>query len=123
MKKKILLVDDDSLVLKSVSNLLTRQGYDVDCAKDGEEAEQKLRTNSVNLIICDIRMPKRDGISVIKNLKHICHEQKKAEVPFIFITAYASEDAPIDALKLGAKDYLLKPFDIDELLKSVNENI
>ena len=123
MKKRILLVDDDSLVLKSLVNLLTREGYMVDCAKNGDEAESKLKADSANLIICDIRMPKQDGISVIKNLKRVCQEAVKTEIPFIFITGYASEEAPIEAIKLGAKDYLLKPFDLDELLRSVQQHV
>ncbi len=123
MKNKILIIDDDPLVLKSLQNLLIRSGYSVECAKSGEEAEIKLKMGTFGLIISDIRMPKEDGISVVKKLKEICAEQSKSEIPFIFITGYASEESPIDALKLGAKDYILKPFDLDELLKSVRQHI
>lgn len=123
MRKKILVIDDDALVLKSLQNLLTRENYEVECVKSGGEAEAGLRQKSPDLIICDIRMPGQDGISVIKNLKSICQSELKKEIPFLFITGYASEEAPIDALKLGAKDYLLKPFDLDELVNSVRKNI
>ena len=65
MKKKILVIDDDPLVLKSLQSLLTRQGYEVECAKNGDEAENKIRSHPFNLIISDIRMPGRDGLSCI----------------------------------------------------------
>ena len=122
-KRKILVIDDDRLVLKSLANLLKQQGYDVVCASDGPEAESLLRKALPNLIVCDIRMPRQDGVTVIRNLKRISREETGVEIPFIFITGYASEEAPIDAVKLGAKDYLLKPFDLDEFLKSVGEHV
>ena len=122
-KRKILVIDDDRLVLKSLANLLKQQGYDVVCASDGPEAESLLRKAPPNLIVCDIRMPRQDGVTVIRNLKRISREETGVEIPFIFITGYASEEAPIDAVKLGAKDYLLKPFDLDEFLKSVGEHV
>jgi len=121
--KKILVIDDDPLVLKSLQNLLCRSGYEVEAAKSGEDAENKLRGKRADLIICDIRMPGENGVSVIKRLKEASAVTGEREVPFIFITGYASEETPIEALKLGAKDYLLKPFDLDELLKSVEKSI
>ena len=123
MKKKVLVIDDDALVLKSVRNLLTRKGHEVILAKTGDEAESGLRQNEIDLIISDIRMPGRDGITVVTSLKKICEEELKKEIPFLFMTGYASEEAPIDALKLGAKDYLLKPLDLDEFMASVNKHI
>ncbi len=119
MAKKILVVDDDALVLKSVQNLLKKQGYDVISANSGDTAKEKLFSSSIDLIISDIRMPGKDGITLIKELKEILKRKEAKEIPFIFITGYASEDAPIDAIKLGAKDYLLKPFDLDELMNSI----
>lgn len=123
MKKKILLIDDDVLVLKTVRNLLTQQGYDVYCAKTANEAMEQLRKASPHLIVCDIRMPGKSGIDLIKELKKICQDENRPAVPFIFITGYASEDAPIEAIKLGAKDYILKPFDLDELTESIRKSI
>lgn len=123
MKKRILVIDDDPLVLKSLFNLLTRAGYEVDFVKNGKEAEQEVNRKTFHLIISDIRMPQQDGISTIQNLKRHCLERNGIETPFLFITGYASEEAPIDAIKLGAKDYLLKPFDMNELLQSIARNI
>lgn len=124
MKKKILIIDDDPLVLKTLQNLFIHSGYETECVKNGNEAIAKLKSNTeFNLVISDIRMPGKDGIAVINEIKKICKEQLRKELPFLFITGYASEEAPIDAIKLGAKDYLLKPFDLDELLASVKKNI
>lgn len=123
MKKNILLVDDDPLVLKSLQNLLLREGYAIDCAKTAAEAREKFQTKSFQLILCDIRMPGEDGITAIKKLREATKGGAESNVPCIFITGYASEEAPIEAVKLGAKDYLLKPFDLDELLASVRRHI
>ena len=114
--------DDDPLVLKSVQNLLQRQGYELACAKSAEDAEAHLESNTPNLIICDIRMPRVDGISFLQRLKAKSPQEGASEIPVIFVTGYASEEAPIDALKLGAKDYILKPFDLDDLLESVKKH-
>jgi len=116
MKKKILIVDDDSLVLKTLQNLLSRQGYEVVCAKSGEEAIRQAELDGFNLILSDVRMPGQDGIALLKKIR-----ANGLETPFMFITGYASENTPIDAIKLGAKDYILKPFNMDELLESVRK--
>ena len=118
MEKKILIIDDDSLVLKTLQNLLSRQGYEVICAKSGEEAIRHLEFGDFNLIISDIRMPGQDGIELLKKIR-----ANGLETPFMFITGYASENIPIDAIKLGARDYILKPFNLDELLESVKRYI
>lgn len=122
-KNKILVIDDDKLVLKSVKQLLGRAAYEVFGANNCHEALELIQQNQFNLIISDIRMPETDGIAVIKKIKDYFSSKKLPEIPIIFITGYASDDAPIDAIKLGAKDYLLKPFDLDELLNSVRQHI
>src|SRR3989338_1983666 len=123
MPKKILLIDDDTLVLKSVRNLLTSEGYELECAKSAQEAKQILASTVVDLIVCDVRMPGQEGISLIKDIKNMVQQSQKMDIPFIFITGYASEEAPIDAFKLEADDYVLKPFNNDELLASVKRAI
>ena len=123
MKTKILLVDDDPLVLKTLQNLLMREGFELQSAKSAQEAKGRLEQTTPNLIICDIRMPQQDGISFIKNLREGSFGRPNSDIPVIFITGYASEDAPVDAVKLGSKDYILKPFDMDELLKSIRNAI
>ncbi|MBI3317068.1 MAG: response regulator [Candidatus Omnitrophica bacterium] len=121
MPKKILLIDDDALVLKSTGNLLERQGYQVSRAKNCEDALEQIKSSHFDLIISDIRMPGKDGIETIKRIKDTLGQSQGNEIPFIFITGYASEDAPINAVKVGASDYVLKPFDNDQLMQSVEK--
>ena len=121
MPKKILLIDDDPLVLKTLENLFKRAGRAPFSVKSVTEAKEKLKEYTPDLIITDIRMPAQDGISFAKELKAGILGTEAAQVPLIFITGYASEEAPVDAVKLGARDYILKPFDLDALLASVEE--
>ncbi len=114
-KHEILLVEDDVLVLKTVEKLLNGSGYNVTAARNGEEALKVIKDKHFDLIISDIRMPGLDGIQTIERLKQV--EQRPT--PVILITGYASEEAPIDAVKLGVVDYILKPFNNEELLESV----
>ncbi|MCD6227975.1 MAG: response regulator [Candidatus Omnitrophica bacterium] len=123
MTKKILLIDDDPLVLKTLKKLLKAEGYCVELAKAAQEGLEKGKTLNVDLIICDVKMPEINGIELIKQVKEFRKNENKPDVPVIFITGYASEDAPIEAIKLGARDYLLKPFDLDKLLGSVKANL
>ncbi len=123
MAKKLLLIDDDPLVLKTLKNVLGRAKYDLTTAENGSEAYDHVKKSSFDLVICDIRMPKEDGISFLKRIKEEVFKEKGKEIPFVFITGYANEDAPLDALKLGAKDYILKPFNLDDLLSCVSKNI
>ena len=122
MRNKILLIDDDVLVLKTLEKVLARQGYEVLAVSDGDDACKALKGKKINLIISDIRMPRLSGIDTMRKIRNDDQTEIK-QTPIILITGYASEEAPIDAVKLGAKDYLLKPFDLDELIKSVQKNI
>lgn len=121
MSKKILILDDDVLILKTITNLLVRSGYELETAKCAAEAYEKIKKTSFDLVISDIRMPEENGIAFMKRIKNELFTKAGRDIPFIFITGYASEDAPIEALKLGAKDYILKPFDLDELMSSVKK--
>ncbi|MDD5217379.1 MAG: response regulator [Candidatus Omnitrophica bacterium] len=119
--EKILIIDDDALVLKTLKNLFERKKYTVQMAKSGQEALQKLENEGFDLILCDIRMAELNGIETIRKLRE--KFQLNQTRPVIFMTGYASEEVPIEAIKLGAKDYILKPFDLDELLASVQKNL
>jgi CheY-like chemotaxis protein len=105
------------LVLKSLRKLLEKEKYFVETAKSAKEALEKIKNSNFNLIICDIRMPEMNGIEFTEELK------KEKDIPIIFITGYFSEDGPIKAEKLGVKDYILKPFDIDKLLEAIKRII
>ena len=123
MKKNIIVIDDDPLVIKTIKKLLDKEGYSVDIAKTSKEGLEKCKLQDYHLIICDVRMPEIDGIELITEIKKYRKDANMLDIPVIFITGYASEEAPINAIRLGAKDYVLKPFDMDKLLESVKNNL
>ena len=108
----ILLIDDDDLVLQSLSLTLDDSGYTVTTANSGQKAVAICRTESFEVVICDIRMPGMNGIDTLRAIKEI-----QPDVRTVVITGYASDsDAPVEAVRLGVDDYLLKPFADDLLL-------
>ena len=107
---KIFIVDDELVMRKSLSGWLERDGYEVDTAKSGEEAIEKLKKTRFDLLLVDIKM---EGISGLDVLKHV--RENDPDVAVVMITAYGSISTAIEAIKNGAYDYLLKPFDPDEL--------
>jgi excisionase family DNA binding protein len=120
--KNILLIDDDPLVLKSVSKLLKSHGYEVELAASGEEALEKARKSNFNLLIADIRMPGMDGIETIKRIRHLNASARRPAVPEIIITGYIDTNAQKEAAKLGINDYLYKPFSISDFINAVQKN-
>ncbi|MCP4371614.1 MAG: sigma-54-dependent Fis family transcriptional regulator [Deltaproteobacteria bacterium] len=107
---KIFIVDDELVMRKSLSGWLKRDGYEVDTAESGEEAIEKLKMTRFDLLLVDIKM---EGISGLDVLKHV--RENDPDVAVVMITAYGSISTAIEAMKNGAYDYLLKPFDPDEL--------
>jgi DNA-binding NtrC family response regulator len=105
-KKDILIVDDDDLVCHSLKELLGIEGYDVDSTLDGVDALKKLTDTNYSLIISDIRMPSMDGIELLKEIRG-----KNLESLLIFITGHGHIDGAVEAIKLGAYDYVTKPID------------
>ena len=110
MENKILVVDDDSAHRKMLAAVLSKEGYEVHEADDGTAAVQAIENRFFDLVLLDIRMKRMDGIEALKNLLTI-----SPGVIIIMMTAYASVDTAVNALKMGAYDYLTKPIDIDEL--------
>jgi two-component system, NtrC family, response regulator AtoC len=108
---RILVVDDDDSVMKLLSLVLDKEGFDVICAGNGKLALESFRTYSPDIVIMDIRMPEMDGLHALGQIRSM---RKSAMV--ILMTAYAAVDTAIQAMKLGAFDYVIKPFDIDEVL-------
>jgi len=112
---KILLVEDDEIMRISVYDKLRRYGWQVDEAPDGLKAREMCERKQYNLVISDIRMPGMDGRSL---LKHILRLSPETDV--VIMTAYGSVDDAIACLREGASEYVLKPFDLDDLLIRVN---
>ncbi len=109
-KHKILVADDELSMREFLTIMLTKEGYDVDTAKDGEEAINMIGRNSYHLVITDVKMPKKSGLDVLK-----AAATSSPNTIVIMITAYSSVDSAIEAMKVGAYDYIPKPFKIDEI--------
>lgn len=123
MAKNILLVDDDKLVLMTLKRLLSREGYNVVTALNGQAALRRVEENNFDLIISDIKMPVMDGIEAIKKIREYLARNGKNLLPEIFITAYAEEHMYQDALALNAAGYIEKPFDVKTLVQTVKKAI
>lgn len=109
---RILVADDDAWILRMVTTVLEKRGYIVDTASDGEEAMQKAMATKPDLVVTDVMMPNMDGWALIKALRA---RPEFAFVPVIFLTALGSDDDRIRGFRLGADDYLPKPFRFEEL--------
>jgi two-component system response regulator PilR (NtrC family) len=109
-KGKILVVDDERSMREFLGIMLAKEGYDVTQCPDGETALRQAEEDIFDLAIMDIRMPKMDGIAVLERIKEIT-----PETIVIMITAFASTDTAVRAMKKGAYDYITKPFKIDEI--------
>lgn len=109
---KILVIDDMAAIRAVLKEELEREKYQVDEAKDGEEALEKLRTSHYDVAFCDIKMPKLDGIELLEKVKN-----ENINTPFIMISAHGDEKIALNCIKLGAYFYLSKPFEsIDVIL-------
>lgn len=113
MQKRILVVDDDSMNLVRTKMILGKQ-YDVVLAESGEAALNKLKTENIDLVLLDIEMPDMNGIETFERMKEL-----PVKVPMIFLTASGYEDDVMSAIRLGAVNYLKKPFYPEELMKRV----
>lgn len=121
MKKKILLIDDEEIVLKSIAKLLTREGYEVIACRSGLEAIQKVKSEAVDLIVCDVRMPQLNGIETIRQIRDLIKSSTKKQTPEILITGYADQIANQEIESLQVAEYLYKPFDLRDFLGAVQK--
>ncbi|QNK76747.1 response regulator transcription factor [Winogradskyella sp. PAMC22761] len=113
--KHILLAEDDLDFGNILKQYLELSGYTITWAKDGQEALDLFKTETFNICVFDVMMPKLDGFSLAKQIIAI-----NPETPFIFLTARKLKDDKIKGLKLGADDYIIKPFEADELVLRLN---
>lgn len=123
MKQKILLIDDEDLVVKSINKLLQKEGYEVITCKSGTEALEKLKADVVDLIICDIQMPNMTGIDTVKKIREFHAGKNRKAVPEILITGYAEDGAIKEAENLKVVDYIYKPFDLRDFLGCVKKHM
>jgi two-component system, NtrC family, response regulator AtoC len=113
-RKQVLIVDDEPNLRKILSAQLTRDGYDVMTAEDGEQGLTLLREHHIDLVITDLKMPKVDGMTLLKKAL-----EEEPELPIVLITAHGTIDTAVEALKSGAFDFVTKPFDKDEVRQIV----
>jgi DNA-binding NtrC family response regulator len=111
---KILIVDDEARILLLLQSLLRANGYEAATAKDGVQALELLKKDTFDLVITDLRMAPMDGMTLFREIKVLF-----PAMPVILLTAYASVETAIEAMKSGAFDYLTKPFKVDEMLATV----
>ncbi len=115
-QKRILIVDDEAGMCEFLAYLLEGEGYEVDTAPSGAEGLLKLEEDGFALVLADIKMPGMDGIELLRRVREL-----DKDVVFVVMTAYASMETAIKAIKYGAYDYLGKPFDDTEKILTVIE--
>lgn len=115
-KFNLLVVDDEASIRESLAGWLEKDGYKVDTAASGAEALQKMAEKYYDIALIDVKMPEMDGLTLLKKLKEAGYE-----TAVIIMTAYGAIEDAVTAMKLGAYDYLLKPFDLEEISLTINK--
>ena len=118
-----LFIDDEEILTKSFSGLLEKSGYETYTAKNGQDAEVLIENENINLVVCDIRMPGRNGIETVDAIKKLLERQGRNDIPIVFMTGFADEALEKQARKLRPLSYLLKPFDSTQLLQLIQQAI
>ena len=111
---KILLAEDDEIMRVTLSDRLQQNGWQVDEACDGLEALDKLRANSYQIVVSDVRMPRAGGLVLLDEIR-----QNGLAIHIIFMSAYGTESDKAECLKKGASAYLIKPFEMDDLVHRI----
>lgn len=111
---RLLLVEDDLMIGESVLDLLRAEGYAVDWVKDGEMADTAIDSQSYSLILLDLGLPRRDGLAVLRRLR-----ARKDRTPVLIATARDAVAQRVEGLNMGADDYIVKPYELDELLARI----
>lgn len=110
MKSRILVVDDEESIREFLNIMLKKEGYDVTCVEDGQQAIDALKKKSFDMVISDLQMPNVTGIELLKYVK-----DNHSGILFMLITAFGTTETAVEAMKLGAYDYITKPFKLDEV--------
>ncbi len=111
---KILIIDDEKAICNTLKEILQYEKYEVDIANDGAEGLKKAKESSYDLVLCDIKMPKMDGIEVLGKL-----QEMNPELPVVMISGHGTIETAVDAIRKGAYDYISKPPDLNRLLVTV----
>ncbi|HEY8398852.1 MAG TPA: response regulator, partial [Flavihumibacter sp.] len=108
---QILIIDDERAIRKTLGEILSYEGYKVDEASDGEEGLKKFKEKTYDVVLCDIKMPKLDGIEFLDKAR-----EANPDVPIIMISGHGTIETAVEAVKKGAFDYISKPPDLNRLL-------
>jgi len=119
VKNKILYIESDLIMLKVISKILEKKGYQVSCAEDGKKAFELLDSQLYDLVITDIILPHKNGLEIISKIKD---DQKLRHIPVIVISSVGNEETVTEAFRLGVDDYIRKPILSGELLLRI-ENL
>ena len=113
---RILIIEDESAIRRVLVKILSEENdnYQVDEAEDGLSGIEKIKKEDYDLVLCDIKMPKMDGVEVLETLKKI-----KPEIPIVMISGHGDLDTAVNTMRLGAFDYISKPPDLNRLLNTV----
>jgi len=114
MAQSILVIDDEKAIRKALNEILTFEGFVVDEAADGAEGAKEIKENVYDCILCDIKMPRMDGIEVLQLVR-----EERPDTPFIVISGHGNIETAVDAVKKGAYDYISKPPDLNRLLITI----
>lgn len=117
-KRKVLVIDDEQIVLESVKKILMQENYEVTTSISSRKGLDLANQNDYDLVLSDIRMPEIGGMRVLRDIK-----RAKPTLPVVIITGYATVQSSVQAMKLGATDYIEKPFTPEELVKTANDAI
>ncbi len=120
MKARLLVVDDERNLRESLAEALQQADYEVLTAADGKEAYQLVQQHDLDLLLCDWTMPEMDGAALLKILRE---EGRLVDLPVLVITAHGTSNNAIDAMQFGAYDFITKPFDLDDVLVTVQRAI
>ncbi len=113
---KILVVDDDAIVIKSCRRILESEGFEVLTVSGAEEALEMIKTFEVDLLLIDVKMPKYDGLYLMREIK-----KELPEVPIIVMSGYPTQETVNEVMKLGANQFIPKPFRPDELMRVIRQ--
>lgn len=117
-KHSILVVDDELLIRDLLYDFFTGQGWDISVAEGGERALEMLRSRKFDLVLTDIKMPEMDGLALTGHVK-----ESHPEIPVVLMTGFPSVDTAVEALRKKVDDYVIKPFNINQLYKLVESKV